>query len=58
MRFEHLQFVVLMISTTGIGFLMLLSGIQKSLLDWRRRGRTCPSCGRLIRNRRCACTES
>jgi hypothetical protein len=52
-----LQFAIMMISTTGIGFLMMLSGIQKSVLDWRRRGRTCPSCGRLIRNRTCGCTD-
>jgi hypothetical protein len=51
------QLAILMISTTGIGFLMLLSGIQKSALDWRRRDRTCPSCGRLIRNRTCSCTN-
>jgi NADH pyrophosphatase NudC (nudix superfamily) len=53
-----LQFAILMISTTGIGFLMMLSGVQKSLLDWRRRGRTCPACGRQIRNRTCSCTNS
>jgi len=52
-----LQFVVLLVSTTGIGFLMMLSGIRKSALDWKRRGRICPSCGRLIRNRSCGCTD-
>ena len=52
-----LQLAVLMISTTGIGFLMMLSGIGKSALDWTRRNRTCPSCGRVIRNRSCGCTD-
>jgi hypothetical protein len=31
--------------TTGIGYLMLQSGLQKSMLEWKRRRRTCPSCG-------------
>jgi hypothetical protein len=52
-----LQFAIIMISTTGIGFLMMLSGIRKRALEWRRRGRTCPSCGRLIRDRSCGCTD-
>jgi hypothetical protein len=52
-----LQLAVMMISTTGIGFLMMFSGIQKSVLDWRRRERTCPSCGRHIRSRTCGCTS-
>jgi hypothetical protein len=58
MPVDHLQLAILVISTTGIGFLMTLSGVQKSALDWRNRGRTCPSCGRIIRSRRCGCTES
>ena len=40
--------------TTGVGFLMMLAGVQKSMLGWRRR-RTCPTCGRLADGRRCAC---
>jgi NADH pyrophosphatase NudC (nudix superfamily) len=42
--------------TTGVGFLMLLSGVQKSLLEWRQRKRTCPSCGRRIAGRTCGCS--
>jgi hypothetical protein len=34
--------------TTGVGFLMLVSGVHKSLLEWRNRGRLCPSCGRRL----------
>lgn len=41
--------------TTGVGFLMMLSGIQKSLLEWRQRRRTCPACGRRIHRRTCGC---
>jgi hypothetical protein len=43
-------------ATTGVGFLMLLSGVQKSLLEWRHRRRTCPSCGRQIAGRTCGCS--
>ena len=32
--------------TMGIGYLMIQSGLQKSMLEWRRRKRSCPSCGR------------
>ena len=31
--------------TSGVGYLMVMSGVGKSMLDWKRR-RTCPSCGR------------
>ena len=43
--------------TTGAGFLMILSGLQKSMLELRGRRRTCPSCGKHIERRVCAaCT--
>jgi hypothetical protein len=32
--------------TSGVGYLMIVSGLQKSMLEWRRRRRYCPSCGR------------
>lgn len=45
--------------TTGVGFLMLFSGVQKSALEWRRRQRRCASCGREISGRVCAaCTDA
>jgi hypothetical protein len=37
-------------STFCVALLMTLSGIQKSLLDWKLRRRHCPSCGRLLRS--------
>jgi NADH pyrophosphatase NudC (nudix superfamily) len=45
--------LVALTSTAGIGFLMALAGIEKSALEWRRRRRFCPSCGREIRGRTC-----
>jgi hypothetical protein len=45
------------IATLGAGWLMTLAGLQKSALEWRKRRRVCPSCGREIRTRVCAiCT--
>ncbi len=41
------QLMTLSIVTMGIGYLMIQSGLQKSMLEWRRRKRHCPSCGRL-----------
>jgi hypothetical protein len=36
------------------GYLMVVSGVHKSLLEWRRSGRICPSCGRVIQARVCS----
>jgi len=49
------QLVALAVGTTGVGILMTLAGLQKSALEWRRPRRICPSCGREIRSRTCAC---
>ena len=50
---------ILAVLTSGVGFLMVASGIHKSMLEWRRNGRLCPSCGRLITARVCSfCTGS
>src|SRR5205823_10674821 len=47
------QTLILLSSTTGIGFLMVLSGLNKNALEVRRRRRICPSCGREIHGRSC-----
>ena len=46
--------VTLAAATLGAGWLMALAGIQKSALEWRRRRRICPSCGREIQARVCS----
>jgi hypothetical protein len=51
------QLLALVVTTTGIGFIMIVSGIQKSALEWRNRGRFCPSCGRQIERRTCPCAD-
>lgn len=51
------QLAVLLATTSGVGLLMLCSGIQKNALEWRRRRRSCPSCGRQIHRRTCGCVS-
>jgi NADH pyrophosphatase NudC (nudix superfamily) len=46
----------LVASTAGVGILMSLAGLQKSVLEWKRRRRICPSCGRELRGRVCGCS--
>jgi NADH pyrophosphatase NudC (nudix superfamily) len=46
---------LLIASTAGVGLLMSLAGLQKSALEWKRRRRTCPSCGHELRGRVCGC---
>jgi hypothetical protein len=52
----HSHLVLLGVSAAGVGYLMALAGVQKSALEWRRRRRTCPSCGRYLRHGICRCT--
>jgi NADH pyrophosphatase NudC (nudix superfamily) len=45
---------VLAAVTSAIGYLMTLAGVHKSALEWKRRRRICPSCGREIQSRVCS----
>jgi NADH pyrophosphatase NudC (nudix superfamily) len=45
-----------LVATSGVCFLMAISGVQKSVLEWKRRRRICPSCGRELRGRACGCS--
>ncbi len=36
------------------GYLMVVAGVHKSLLEWRRSGRFCPSCGRILETQVCS----
>jgi hypothetical protein len=49
----HPNMVILTVLTSGVGYLMVVAGIHKSLLEWRRSGRLCPSCGRVLETRVC-----
>ncbi len=50
------QVVPLLTATSGVAFLIMLAGVQKNALEWRRRKRSCPSCGHRIAGRTCGCT--
>jgi NADH pyrophosphatase NudC (nudix superfamily) len=52
------QLTAAFVVTTGIGFLMMFTGVEKHLLEWRRAKRHCPSCGRRIERRSCGCTTA
>jgi len=53
-----LHMAILVMATLAAGWLMTQAGLQKSALEWRRRRRTCPSCGRIIEERVCSsCTS-
>jgi NADH pyrophosphatase NudC (nudix superfamily) len=54
----HLNIAILAVLTLGVGWLMAVAGVQKSALEWRRRRRICPSCGREIHARVCTTCSS
>jgi len=43
----------LVVATSCVGLCMALAGVGKNALEWRRRERSCPSCGRRVRDCRC-----
>jgi hypothetical protein len=45
--------LVALLASTGAGVWMAVAGVRKSALEWKRRRRTCPSCGREIVGRTC-----
>jgi hypothetical protein len=47
------QLLPLLVLTTAVGLAMTIAGVRKNALEWRRRQRVCPSCGRLADI--CAC---
>jgi len=55
----HMNIAMVLMITLLAGWLMAIAGVQKSALEWRRRRRICPSCGREIRARICTtCTTA
>jgi NADH pyrophosphatase NudC (nudix superfamily) len=50
---SHPNIVLIAVLTSGVGYLMVVAGIHKSLLEWRKSGRFCPSCGRALQTRVC-----
>lgn len=55
----HLNIPIIVAITCGSGYLMIVAGLHKNMLERRRTQRTCPSCGRRLDARVCpACTSS
>ena len=49
--------MLLMLSSTGVGVLMMLAGVDKKMLEWRRHERLCAGCGRHLKRPVCStCT--
>jgi hypothetical protein len=49
--------IILTAVSSAVGYLMIVAGLQRSVLERRRRERVCPSCGRNIETRVCrVCT--
>ena len=49
---------LLLASTTAVGVLMMRAGIEKKMLEWRRRERICAGCGKPIRSHTvCTCAR-
>jgi NADH pyrophosphatase NudC (nudix superfamily) len=48
---SHYVYVALL--ALGIAYLMMLAGVRRRLLEWKRTTRICPSCGRPAH--RCPC---
>ena len=44
-------------ATMAVALLMILSGLHKSMLEWRSPRRRCPSCGRQVDSGGCACSR-
>jgi hypothetical protein len=55
----HLNIAIIVAVTCGSGYLMIVAGLHKNVLERRRQQRTCPSCGRYLETRVCsACSSS
>jgi hypothetical protein len=48
---------ILALVTMGVGYAMAFAGVHKNALEWRRRQRICPSCGRAIKAGACKCVS-
>jgi hypothetical protein len=38
---------LVMVVCMSVGYMMLYAGLSKNALEWKRKRRVCPSCGRL-----------
>jgi NADH pyrophosphatase NudC (nudix superfamily) len=53
------QTALLLASSTGVGVLMMRAGIEKKMLEWKRRARNCAGCGKPLAGQSvCSCSRS
>lgn len=52
------QTALLLVSSTGVGVLMMKAGIEKKMLEWRRQQRICAGCGKPLHKPVCSCASS
>jgi hypothetical protein len=50
--------ILLLVSSTGVGVLMMRAGVEKKMLEWRRRERICAGCGKPLHQPVCSCASS
>lgn len=51
------QTALLLVSSTGVGVLMMKAGIEKKMLEWRRSERYCAGCGKRLSQPVCPCAS-
>jgi hypothetical protein len=51
MNSSHL--ILLFLVSAAAVYLMMVAGVTKHALEWKRASRICPSCGRATRDCRC-----
>lgn len=51
----NLHILILAVLSCGAGYVMIVAGLQKNVLEWRRKRRNCPTCGRELKTRVCPC---
>ncbi len=49
---------LLLVSSTGVGVLMMRAGIEKKMLEWRKHERICAGCGKHLSRPVCTCASS
>jgi hypothetical protein len=50
--------ILLLVSSTGVGVLMMRAGVEKKMLEWRRHERICAGCGKPLHQPVCSCASS
>jgi NADH pyrophosphatase NudC (nudix superfamily) len=52
------EMILLLVSSTGVGVLMMTAGVEKKMLEWRKHERICAGCGKRLSRPVCTCASS